>query len=108
VQIVITDPANPGVQHRRYVEKHRRLWEEANGPIPADMRLKCRSNNKTNCDPSNWTLVSCREINRLRDREDDGSPEELKPSILAVTKLENRVRTRAIAQNERAGRHLHR
>lgn len=42
---------------RRYVLKHRYLWEQQHGPVPVGHCLKCRDGNRLNTDPSNWILV---------------------------------------------------
>lgn len=61
------------------------------------MCLKCLSDDKTNCDPSNWELIPRALLPRLNGRfgrnYDDASP-ELKPVILAVAKLEHQARER--------------
>ena len=83
---------------RRYVLKHVWLWEQANGPIPDGHCLKCLGD-KTNTDPSNWTLIPRALLPRLaggnRYRKvlafDDAAP-ELKPTVLAVAKLEHATR----------------
>jgi hypothetical protein len=84
---------------RRYVLKHRWLWEAANGPVPEGMALKCRGE-RTNTDPANWELVSRALLPRLNGRFGRGydeAPTELKPVIMAVAKLEHRARERAAA-----------
>ena len=80
---------------RRFVQKHRHLWELANGPVPDGMRLKCLDGDKTNCDPSNWEaipLALAPRLNGIRGRGYDAAPAELKPVILAITKLEYAAR----------------
>lgn len=78
---------------RRYVLKHRWLWEKANGPVPKGMALKCLGE-RTNCDPSNWMLVSRGLLPRLNGGRHkkriayDEAPAELKPTLVAVAKLE--------------------
>lgn len=80
---------------RRYVLKHRWLWEQANGPVPKGRCLKSLDGNKANTDPSNWELVPRGLLPRLNGRfgrgYDDASA-ELKPTIMAVAKLEHRLR----------------
>lgn len=75
---------------RRYVHKHRWLWEKANGKIPAGFALKCLGD-KLNTDPSNWALIPRAVLLRLnsRGRNYDGAPAELKPTIMALAKLEH-------------------
>lgn len=79
---------------RRYVHKHRWLWERLHGPIPKDMVLKCKGE-KANSDPSNWELVPRGLLPRLNGKSGrgyDAAPECLKPTIMAVAKLEHRLR----------------
>lgn len=78
---------------RRYVLKHRWLWEQRHGAIPAGMALKCKGD-KLNTDPSNWELVPRALLPRLNGRfgrNYDGAPAEIKPTIMAVAKLEHRL-----------------
>lgn len=81
---------------RRYVLKHRWLWEQAHGPVPDGMALKCLGD-RTNTDPLNWKLVPRALLPRLNGRFGrgyDDAPDEMKPTIMAVAKLEHRVRER--------------
>lgn len=55
VKVPIPNPYTGACGH--YVHKHRWLWQQDHGPIPAGHVLKCLSSDKTNCDPSNWQLV---------------------------------------------------
>lgn len=80
---------------RRYVHKHRMLWEKANGKIPEGHRLKCLDGNKQNTDPSNWEALPMALAPRLNGRFGRGydhAPPELKPTILAIAKLEHAAR----------------
>lgn len=82
---------------RRYVLKHRWFWEKANGPIPEGMCLKCVSDDVRNADPSNWELVSRGLLPRLNGKSGrgyDDAPPELKPTIMAVAKLEHELHGR--------------
>lgn len=82
---------------RRYVLKHRWLWEKAHGPVPDGYALKCLGD-KLNTDPSNWELVPRAILPRLNGGRHktrvayDEAPDELKPTIMAVAKLEHRAR----------------
>lgn len=80
---------------RRYVQKHRWLWEQKNGPVPDGMRLKCLDGDRTNTDPSNWEAIPYALAPRLNGRfgrgYDDAAP-EVKPLILAAAKLEHAAR----------------
>jgi len=77
---------------RRYVQKHRWLWEKENGQVPEGMALKCLDGNKQNTDPSNWKLIPRAMLPRLNNRwgrNYDNAPSELKPTIMAVAELEH-------------------
>ena len=82
---------------RRYVLKHRWLWEKENGPVPDGMALKCLDGDRTNVDPSNWDPVPRALLPRLnggRRKQHiayDTAPAELKPTLMAVAKLEHRL-----------------
>ncbi len=70
-------------------------WEARNGPIPAGHALKCLDGDRTNIDPDNWELVPRGMLPRLNGkcgRDYDRSPAALKPTILAIAKLEHRAR----------------
>lgn len=80
---------------RRYVLKHRYLWEKLNGPLPAGMCLKSLDGNKSNADPTNWVAVPRAMLPRLNGRfgrNYDQAEPELKPLILTTAKLEHQVR----------------
>lgn len=93
VQISV-DRTNPHTGfERRYVLKHRWLWEQLHGPVPAGMCLKCKGD-RLNTDPSNWELIPRALLPRLSGRFGRGydeAPAELKPTIMAAAKLEQRL-----------------
>jgi hypothetical protein len=81
---------------RRYVHKHRWLWEKAHGPVPDGMVLKCKGD-KIDTDPSNWELIPRALLPRLNGRSGRGydhAPADLKPTIMAVAKLEQQMQDR--------------
>ena len=80
--------------YRRYVLKHRWLWEKKHGRVPAGMCLKCKGD-VLNTDPSNWELIPRALLPRLNGRFGrgyDDAPAKLKPTIMAVAKLEHQLR----------------
>lgn len=101
--VIIVDEDNPWTgAATRPVHKHRWLWEQANGPIPDGCVLKCIGEDKTNCDPSNWELISRGVLPHLSARfgmRFDEADAELKPTIMAVAKLKHAVR---VAKTRRA------
>jgi hypothetical protein len=104
------DETNPHTGYeRRYVLKHRWLWEQARGPVPKGMALKCLDSNKLNTDPSNWKAVPRALLPRLNGGRhktlvayDDASV-ELKPTIMAVARLEHRLREKRQRKNPAGG-----
>jgi hypothetical protein len=80
---------------RRWRAVHLQEWEAVNGPLPAGHALKCLDGNKTNTDPSNWSCVPRALLPRLNGRfgrDYDTAPVELKPTIMAIAKLEHKAR----------------
>lgn len=80
---------------RRYVLKHRYLWEKANGPVPDGHCLKCLDGDKTNTNPSNWECIPRAMLPRLSGRFGRGfdtAEPELKPLIMATSKVEYKAR----------------
>ena len=77
-------------------------WEAINGPIPSGMTLKCVGD-RLNTDPSNWQLVPRAILPRLNGGRAkkhiayDAAPDELKPAILAVARLDHAVKRRSAA-----------
>lgn len=94
---ISVDQTNPHTGYeRRYVLKHRWLWEKLHGPVPTGMCLKCKTD-RLNTDPSNWELIPRAMLPRLNGRfgrNYDAAPAELKPVMLAIVKLEHQVRKR--------------
>lgn len=91
---------------RRYVAKHRLLWERANGPVPEGHALKCLDGDKLNTDPSNWKAIPRAMLPRLNGRFGrgyDAAPAALKPTILAIAELEHRAREAGRAASEHDG-----
>ncbi|CAH2399170.1 hypothetical protein MES4922_210132 [Mesorhizobium ventifaucium] len=101
---IVTDQPNPWTGASTWrVHKHRWLWEQANGPVPEGMVLKCLGE-KSNSDPSNWELVPIGLLPRLNGKSNRGydrAPAELKPTIMAVAKLEHAVAARRKPKSER-------
>jgi HNH endonuclease len=75
---------------RRYVLKHKHLWEQQHGPVPEGMVLKCLDGNTENTDPSNCELISRGSLpflNGFRGPHYASAADELKPAILTLAKV---------------------
>lgn len=97
--VMIVDEVNPWTGAKtRPVHKHVYLWEQLNGPVPDGHCLKCLDGDKLNTDPSNWELIPRGVLPRLnggratRTMAYDSAPEELKPAILAIAKIDHAIR----------------
>lgn len=90
VEISIAD-TNPRTGYsRRYVLKHRHLWEQQHGPVPDGYILKCLHGNRLNTDPSNWTPIPrglLPFLNGHRGPNYDQAAPEVKTAILTLAKL---------------------
>lgn len=99
--ILIVEETNPWTGAKtRPVHKHRWLWEKLHGLVPEGQVLKCLDGNKTNTDPSNWTLVARGLLPRLNGGRHknrvgfDQAPAELKPVLMNLAKVEQAVHDR--------------
>lgn len=81
--------------YRRWRAVHLIEWEAVHGPLPAGQCLKNLSGDKMNTDPANYVAVPRALLPRLNGRfgrDYDHAPDELKPTILAIAKLEHKAR----------------
>jgi hypothetical protein len=75
-------------------------WEKVNGPLPKGHALKCRDGDRANTDPANWEAIPRGVLPRLNGGRNrtrvayDKAPDDLRPSIMAVAKLEHAARSR--------------
>ncbi len=79
----------------RPVMKHKWLWEQKNGPVPEGHCLKAIDGNRQNTDPDNWIAIPRALLPRLAGRWHepyDSAPAELKPTLLAIAKVEHQAR----------------
>jgi len=92
VEVSIDEPNPHTGFERRYVLKHKYLWEKKNGKLPKGMCLKCLDDNRLNTDPSNWEAIprgALPFLNGHRGYYYSEMPDELKPSVLALAKLKH-------------------
>jgi hypothetical protein len=83
-----------------WVLLHRKIWEEANGPIPEKHCLVFIDGNTANCQLENLKLMTKRE-NRLRNNVYNYYPEEVKNAIYALSGLKHRITTITKNQNKK-------
>lgn len=78
----------------RYRSKHVVIWEEINGPVPPGMVVAFSDGNNLNCTIENLMLISRAELLSLNQHNYKETPDKLKPSVLAVARLEVKIRKR--------------
>ncbi len=72
----------------RYKHKHVHVWEQNHGPVPKGHVVSFRDGDKLNCEPGNLMLLTRKELLCLNLHNYRETPDELKPSVLALAKLE--------------------
>lgn len=83
----------------RYKHKHVHVWEQHHGPVPDGMVVAFRDGDQLNCGPENLMLISRAELLRLNHHGYKDTPDDLKPSLLALARLE--TKTFAVARRLR-------
>jgi hypothetical protein len=78
----------------RYKHKHVHLWERVHGPVPKGMVVVFKDGNKLNCVDQNLILLSRAELLRLNQKQYVKMPDKLKPSVLALAKMEAKMFSR--------------
>lgn len=95
---------------RRYVLKHKYLWEQSHGPVPKGMCLKCLDGNRQNTDPSNWECIP-RGVSMLMNNRwsmgFEGAPADVKPTVLTLAKLKHRVKQVSQRHTKKSSRKHH-
>jgi len=81
----------------RWRAVHLIRWEELRGPLPEGHALKCLDGDRLNTDPNNWECVPRAMLPRLAGGRHgrlpyDSAPAEIKPTLLAIAKVEHAAR----------------
>jgi len=77
---------------RRYMLKHKHLWQQLHGPVPEGHILKSVDGNRLNTDPSNWILIPrgmLPFLNGHRGPNYDQAAPDVRPAILTLAKLKH-------------------
>jgi hypothetical protein len=72
----------------RFRQKHVFVWEQAHGPVPKGHIVAFRDADKFNCDLDNLMLLRRNELLLLNQHKYNEAPDEVKPTILALARLE--------------------
>lgn len=77
------------IAHKKWIRKHRLIWEEAHGEIPQGYVIKIKDGNKENYSLENMELISCADNMRLNAIH--RFPTELKQAIRLLKKLKKKI-----------------
>lgn len=75
----------------RYKHKHVHIYEQLHGEVPSGMVVIFRDGNTRNFDSENLVLVKRNELLRLNHHKYKKAPDELKGSVMALSRLEVRM-----------------
>ena len=64
------------------------IWEDAHGAIPTDMVIRLKDGDKMHCELENLEMISKFEHLRINRHKHSSAPEELKPEIRMLAKVE--------------------
>lgn len=80
VQIKIEEP-------KKWMHKHRFVWEQHYGPVPAGYVVTFKDNDRTNCDISNLMLITKKQNHAINKMGLAAAYPELKQSVIALADL---------------------
>ena len=72
----------------RFKHKHIWLWEQVHGKVPDGYVVIFKDGNVRNFEPTNFELVTRATLLSMNQQGYKTQPDELKPSVLALAKLE--------------------
>lgn len=75
----------------RFMHKQRWVYEQHFGPIPDGYVVSFRDGNRENFDPENLMLLSKAEMLSFNQNRYMDAPDELKPSVAALSKLQVQI-----------------
>lgn len=90
----------------RYKHKHVHVWELAHGPVPEGHCIFFRDGDRSNCDIKNLITVNRSELLLLNLHKYKSQPDELKPSVLALAKIEAKAGFRTTAKGRLKNREM--
>lgn len=73
--------------------KHRRVWEQAHGPVPPGMVVHFKDSDKAHCALDNLELISRGELAVLNKNRISTTPTALRPTVRLLAKLHAKKRS---------------
>ena len=77
------------IAHKKWIRKHRLIWEQAHGEIPKGYVIRIKDGNKENYSLDNMQLITQAENMRLNAMQ--RFPTELKQAIRLLKKLKKKI-----------------
>jgi len=77
------------IAHKKWIRKHRLIWEQAHGEIPKGYVIRIKDGNKENYSLENMELISCADNMRLNTIH--RYPSDLKQAIRLLKKLKRKI-----------------
>jgi hypothetical protein len=102
IEMKVPDPDQPRGWRNVYKQKY--VWEKVHGPVPPGMVVMFKDSNRLNCEIDNLMLVSHVVQLQLCKNDYRQTPNELKPCLLALSKLEVVAFARSKSLQENANR----
>jgi len=90
ILIKVNEPNPYTAAKTRYKFKHIVVWEKENGPLPKNRVVIFLDGNKLNCEPENLDAITRSELLYLNRHGYHNLPDELKPNMLSLAKLETK------------------
>jgi len=81
-----------------YRHKQQIVWEKHHGPVPEGSCIRFKDGDRTNVAIENLMLVTRGEHARLTQLGYSGQPDEIKPVVLGIAKLEQAVHEKSKAE----------
>ncbi len=100
IEIKVPEPNPHTGAKTRFRHKHVWVWEKANGPVPESHVIVFKDGDRQNCDLANLECVHRRVLQQLNKKfRPSEYPKELRPSLLAVSKVNAVMAQRAKEQS---------
>lgn len=81
------------IGHQKWRSKHAIIWEQHHGkPVPAGHVIMFADNDRNNFDIANLQCLTRAEMARLNKQKYSQQHPEIKPALLAVTRIEEKTR----------------
>lgn len=92
IKVPVTNPYTKA--KTRFMHKHVWIWEQAHGPVPKGHVIRFLDGDKENCVLENLGMFTRTESLQMTREGFSAAPEDLKPAIMAIARLDTKRRER--------------